>query len=381
MPEPFVMCSKEEYQERQNAKDVTEWEATGETWTLQAKYRALDPCLAVSKYRRSAAGTLPRKPRSLINIWKTWEHLKSILIHQRIHQSQSPQTLLSAVCFINNRLRALQVDLVVSQRVSGIFQLQVARYHILTLYLLSNVPTQLFEPKFSRVGLQTALTSFWDDPSSEEWSKDEILCYSTLCHVAASVNNDLCVMGNEGAAMTLEITSMYRNYVAKGQMYRRFSQALSIAVAIQTQHFYIALSKIHALPIMDRLCLAPCLHRLRWLCLHQFNKAFPRGHALPPSEVARLLYLPSEEAATDFATSSGIPIDKDGNLQFKLAPMAECKISPSHLRRWDDWFCFGDTINFRTDADQVTIPCLEILHNLISSESCHQNNTEFAQTI
>jgi hypothetical protein len=369
MPEAFTMCSEEEYHERQNAKDVSEWEATIETWNLHAKYRILDPCLAVTKYRRSAAGTLPRQPRSLDNIWKTWEHLKAILIHQRSHQNQSPKTFLSAVCFINNRLRALQVDLVVSHGVSGLFQLEVTRYHILTLYILSNVSSQLFEPKFSRIGLQTALTSFWDDPISADWSKDEILCYSTLCHVAASLNTESCLHGNHGAAITLEVTSMYRNHVAKDQIYHRFSQALAIAVAVQMQNFYIALNKIHTLPIVGRLCLAPCLHRLRWLCLHQFNKAFPRGHLLPPAEVARLLHLPSEDAATNFATLSGIPMDKNGNLQFKVAPMTECKCSPSLLRHWDDWFCFGEAIHYHTNNHQVSIPSAAMLRNLISSES------------
>lgn len=368
MPRPYSMCSDEECRDRQSAMEVSEWEATSDTHHLSPKERIIDPSLAVSKYRRSAAGTNQRTPRRVVQLIQTWEHLRAIFVHQRIHANQPPRALAATVSFLDDRIRAIQVDLVVSQRTSKALQLQLVRYQLITLYLLSGVSRTIYEPKFAKMALITALVAYWNDgkDSSEQATNnqrhlhdDEILCHTTLCHVAATLTDSSWVEGEPTLAT-------YRQYASKGRIYPKFTAALQVAAAVHAQNYYVALKLLHETmsSVLCRLCIAPCLNRLRWLCLCHCNKAFMKSEKLLPEEVARLLFLPNATAALDFGTNAGLPVDENGRIVFKAAPMKEFK-SYDVNRSVDDWFCWGSTEECRIDSDHVRIPSHELLLQLI----------------
>jgi hypothetical protein len=349
------MCSEEECRDRQFAMEVSEWEATSDTFLKPPKARIIDPCLAVSKYRRSAAGTKQRQPRSLNQLIETWKHLRHIMLHQKIHTNQPTRAWAVVVSFLDDRIRAIQVDLVVSQQVSGALQAQLVRYQLVALYLLAGVSRTIFEPKFAKLALMTALVAYWNDADSERHD-DEILCCTTLCHVAATLSDSSWVEGETTLAT-------YRQYACKNRTYTNFRVALKIAAAVHTQQYYIALKLLSETSSLNRLCMAPCLNRLRWLCLGHYNKAFMKRERLSPDEVARLLYLPNGQAAIEFCTNAGFPVE-EGLLVFKAAPMRELQ-SYDINRSIDDWFCLGPTVDYRVDSDNVKIPSQELLQQLV----------------
>lgn len=359
MPHPYLMCSEEECQDRQACMEISEWEATPETFHKSPKYRTMDPCLAVSKYRRSAAGTKQRTPRRLNQLQETWKHLRHIILHQTLHAKQSPRPLASTVSFLDDRIRAIQVDLVVSQQVSGDLQIQLVRYQLVALYLLAGVSRQIFEPKFAKQAFMTALVAYWNDDSGEQ-NDDEILCYTTLCHVAASISTESWAEGGTALAT-------YRQYASKNKEYPKFALALKIAAAVHLEHYYIALKLLaDNASSLCRLCMAPCLNRLRWLCLERYNKAFMKREKLSPDEVARLIYLPNGQAAIDFCTTAGLLVEEE-RIVFKAAPIQELK-SYAINRTVDDWFCLGATVDYRVDSDNVKIPSHDFLQKLIGQE-------------
>lgn len=349
------MCSEEECRDRQFAMEVSEWEATSDTYLNAPKARVMDPHLAVSKYRRSAAGTKQRIPRSLSQLIETWKHLRQIMFHQKIHTNQPRRALAVVVSFLDDRIRAIQVDLVVSQQVSGPLQIQLVRYQLVALYLLAGVSRTIFEPKFAKLALMTALVAYWNDADSERHD-DEILCCTTLCHVAATLSDSTWVEGETTLAT-------YRKYARKNRTYPKFAVALKIAAAVHAEQYYVALKLLSETPSLYRLCMAPCLNRLRWLCLGHCNKAFMKREKLLPNEVARLLYLPNGQASIEFCTNAGLPVE-EGSIIFKAGPMRELQ-SYDINRSIDDWFCLGPTVDYRVDSDKIKIPSQESLQQLI----------------
>ena len=350
------MCSEEECRDRQLAMEVSEWEATSDTFFKPPKARIMDPCLAVSKYRRSAAGTKQRKPRKLTQLLQTWKHLQQIMLHQKIHTDQTPRAWAVVASFLDDRIRAIQVDLVVSQQVSGALQVQFVRYQLISLYLLAGVSRTIFEPKFAKLALMTALVAYWNDADSDRHDDDEILCYTTLCHVAATLSDSSWVEGETTLAP-------YRQHASKDRSYPKFTLALKIAAAVHAQQYYVALKVLSETSSLYRLCMAPCLNRIRWLCLRHYNTAFMKREKLLPDDVARLLYLSNGQAAMEFCTNAGFP-EEGGFIVFKAAPIQE--LQSYHINRtMDDWFCLGPSVDYRLDSDKVKIPSQEVLQQLI----------------
>jgi hypothetical protein len=260
------------------------------------------------------------------------------------------------VSFLDDRIRAIQVDLVVSQQVSGALQAQLVRYQLVALYLLAGVSRAIFEPKFAKLALMTALVAYWNDADSERHD-DEILCFTTLCHVAATL---LLTQAGWKARPRWQPTG---KTPARIERIPNSGLLLKIAAAVHTQQYYIALKLLSETSSLNRLCMAPCLNRLRWLCLGRYNKAFMKRERLSPDEVARLLYLPNGQAAIEFCTNAGFPVE-EGLLVFKAAPMRELQ-SYDINRSIDDWFCLGPTVDYRVDSDNVKIPSQELLQQLV----------------
>lgn len=140
-PPPYSMCFEEECGERQAQNQVSEWEATNDTCELIVTKRCLDPRLAVAKYRRSAAGdSRKRPPRTLLQLLIAWKHLLHIFVHQTTCNNIQRRSLRHAVAFVDDRVRAIQVDFVLSQQACAPLQIQLIRYQLVCCYLLCEVP-------------------------------------------------------------------------------------------------------------------------------------------------------------------------------------------------------------------------------------------------
>lgn len=201
--------------------------------------RIVDPTLCVKKYRRSAAGggtsatsdNGPNKEtRSIIQLDETVEHiLKGIFCHQKSHHEHmhmTARTLSNTAAFVDDRLRAVQVDYVVGYSVSVSvsssdsdsdsdlnndhldiaqrLQARMIRYNILIGYLMSdhNLSPSKFEHKFNAHALHSSFSIFsqlfesyrlnqayWINQSDniDEQIKllDEIMCYSSLMDICS----------------------------------------------------------------------------------------------------------------------------------------------------------------------------------------------------
>jgi hypothetical protein len=284
-PPAYSMCFEEECRERQAQNQVSEWEATQETFALLPNKRILHPHLAVAKYRRSAAGDVRRRPpRNLVQLETTWKHLLYIFTHQTIHDKMSPRSLRSTVSFVDDRVRAMQVDLVLSQQASASLQVELIKYQLLCCYLLSDMPRKDYEPKFARQALWTALTAYWNDVDREY--DDEVLCYTALCQLAMSL------MQQEG----WQDTGSYGNILLLAQHceigcdYPKFQYALEIVSAAMLGFYRNVLSMLKMsgnenFHVTCRCCVAPALNAIRLGALEHYNKAFGKLEKISGQEV------------------------------------------------------------------------------------------------
>jgi hypothetical protein len=204
----WQMCSSLEGEDRQDHLEVSELEATPETYNKPHRQRLADPRRCVQKYRRSAAGggssqeryaNIP--PRSVVDLHATLCYLLGTLFstqspsnhdHDTTSEVRRPPYALASVCnFVDDRVRAIQVEYVThymsdmlavfrKQQRSALqraryeksltlcidMQLKCIRYHILSQYLLRGAPKAnehgKFECKFNVSALRTAMTHGMD---------------------------------------------------------------------------------------------------------------------------------------------------------------------------------------------------------------------------
>lgn len=150
-PAPYSMCCKEECDERQSSGEISIFESQP---PHQRQGRLLHPQLAMTKYRRSAAGMSEDQrypPRSIEQLEDCLSHLEYILCFQQqppppstssipVKNDFPKQSLADTVSFVQDRMRAMQVDLIVSRQSSRGLQYRMVKCHTLMLYLLS-IPT------------------------------------------------------------------------------------------------------------------------------------------------------------------------------------------------------------------------------------------------
>jgi hypothetical protein len=378
LPSPYSMCSTEECKERQAQKQVSEWEATEETFDKLPTQRIMDRHLAVAKYRRSAAGdTRRRPPRTLLQLEKTWQHLLTIFVRQSIHSNMSPRSLRNTVSFVDDRVRAVQTDFVVLQEASSSLQAQLVRYQLICCHLLSEVPRQHYEPKFARRALWTALTAYWNDDSQHRIHDDEILCYTALCQVATCLiqqDNMHGIIGgwdDDSPQVGFGTILLLAHRCLPTKSYPKFEYALGIVTqAILGFHRNILslLSKGNdAFSILCRCCMAPALNVIRIGAIRHYNKAFGKRETISGLEMARLLFLPSAKSALEFGAAVGLPIEDD-TIVMKAAPVSMS--SPLYWSRQEDAFVFGKSLEDcgRVDEEGVLIPPESLLQSLIVSD-------------
>ncbi len=259
------MCSQEEAIDRQRFNELSLLESTNFSASVSKahpKERIPHPKRCVKKYRRSAAGggvtgigdrdgmdsrdgrdgmgeaatgTIRRR-RNIHDLEVTVNYLLGIIF---CTQSSAPSTkskdkdafrvsLLQSVLFVDDRIRAVQVDLTTllgetttttdnshnhdytSIRSVRQIQARILRYHLLSQYLLSNLSSKKYEWKFGHKALTTAISSYlatWNsteqelkcdrvhgdgdgDSDDEDIAQlDEVISYITLLHVASILNS------------------------------------------------------------------------------------------------------------------------------------------------------------------------------------------------
>jgi hypothetical protein len=306
LPAPFTMCFSAECKERQDEHQVSIFEATADTFTLLPTQRILDSQLAVAKYRRSTA-TRKRPPRSLFQILATWNHLLQVVfVEQKTFENMPRQSLLTTSAFCDDRIRALQVDLVLSQENSAELQFQLIKYHFVNMYLLSEkmTSTKCWEPKFARRALWTALTAFWNNTHDANY-KDEVLCLTALCQLATRVVQDeeYCknvVLAWQDAGSSHTSTSygnilLLANHCVENGKYPKFLHALRIVSTCMLEMYQTTLQMIcDDLPfeeefnVICRICMAPALTMLRLGALRHYNKAFGKFEHVCGKEVSTI---------------------------------------------------------------------------------------------
>jgi SAC3/GANP family len=177
---PYEMCTIEECQLRIRTNEISIWERSHTPTTTNEEEEdsnndhhdrhcsrrhrpsALfyDPCKVITKYRRSVAGGSPLlgPPRSLTALQTTVQYL---IHHIYIPQPQQQQHYLSQISFWEDRIRAVQVDLVRSNVTSKLIQQFIVKCYILLLYILSDCIQ--YEHTFGHTALQTSLSGYWED--------------------------------------------------------------------------------------------------------------------------------------------------------------------------------------------------------------------------
>jgi SAC3/GANP family len=219
--EPYAMCSKQEFVERIKCNEISIFERN-------ANDGSPDPRKVITKYRRSAAGSRQRTPRSLRQLSLTVRYLVRLLAQSyeengNCNHTTTTTTFLAAVQFFEDRIRAVQVDLTRSSRpasgrnnnnhINNInddpeliapLQVMIGRAQILILFLMSSIReddepassqknrppknNHHYERKFGVTALQTALSSYltWiervQNGQSNEW-KDQMMAFSILSMV------------------------------------------------------------------------------------------------------------------------------------------------------------------------------------------------------
>ena len=300
LPLPFSMCSESEALDRQQHLELSPFECnpssmksgvmltlSSENDTMGSKKAAarrhrptFNSQYVIKKYRRSAAGggalseASDKCPRTLDQLQTTVDYLLGSLFanqmppivedcivntdpneisiweedgddmtkqtQQQQQQQHTPFSLSETVSFIDDRLRAVQKDLVTllgnieepnlisssgnsvsakrqqlkEQRTKHTvrdMQAKMVRYNILASYLLSDVPSSKYEVKFGARSLRTSLTCYLNLSTTihEEYqsssssnqqqqsayntecqTQDEIMAYMALLHSSAVLRNE-----------------------------------------------------------------------------------------------------------------------------------------------------------------------------------------------
>lgn len=356
MPHEHFMCTKAECEERQTSGEISMFESMwpppatnnnngapsprGVQSSKQSR-RIVDPHYAMTKYRRSAAGfdEKNRAPsRSIEQLECCLSQLEYILSYQQKppptttgntkHPPFPQQTLCGTVGFVEDRIRAIQVDMVVSQQQSAAVQYRIVKCHILILYLLANVAT--YESTFGQQALSAALTNYWEEQhqlgedlqenhQQDQERDDDILCIMALSqlsqyYTSGGQHND----NDESLSFLLDYYR--RNVQVRRQNLGDFPnfqwalQLVHLAVMGRPQSILRQLAELGGdsrsnnivkcsveTAVLLRCCAAPVIDILRFQALDQYNKAYMKGEKVHTKELARLLYFSRAGDAGNFA--------------------------------------------------------------------------------
>jgi SAC3/GANP family len=382
---PYEMCTLEECQLRVRTNEISLFERYDGAQPQQD----FDPCKVISKYRRSAAGSFTNEsrpnPRSLEALQKTVQYL----MHHILIPSFSTQTFLTKISFWEDRIRAVQADLVRSNAASKNLQYTLIRCHILIQYLLSDC--EKYEHSFGFAALQTALSGYWNDPSSSAATNcmdDEVLSYNTLIQFNQQLHIIRSSDDESLSSFWCQFTELYRNVVVP-----TFDQAnfpflerpllhwtLQFVFQCTLGYWQSALSMLlhtfsrpssryraDARPcerflVFARCCMASSIPYLRYRVLQTLNVSCMKNESLSMAEVARILCFNSKASSecSELCRSFGLPIAKNGeHVVLKSVPMQAYHIGKTHLTRSNDSTVLGTDVQFDASCDRILIPTPE----------------------
>jgi hypothetical protein len=276
--------------------------------------------------------------------------------------NRSAVSLLDLVNFLEDRLRAVQVDLVVSQMASKELQFKMAKLHIISLYLLADIPK--YERRHGMQALRTALSSYWNQEQDAE-QDDAVLAVTTL----VQLHDDLCRVDAESDSdvpYASGIMSIYRKHIGRrGRTLPLFQWSLLVATSCNRGEWANALSLLKkregSFGVLARACMSSSLFRLRANTLQAYNVSLMKGELLRDTEVARLLFIDNASTAAQFCRSLALPVE-DEMVAFKTTPINLGAVSKRERR--DDSFVFREGIEYDTDRENVLIPTASILADL-----------------
>ncbi|GKY94954.1 hypothetical protein MPSEU_000460000 [Mayamaea pseudoterrestris] len=401
---PYSMCSLQECQERQANKEVSIFECVDPTVPMQK--RIIDPALAVQKYRRSAAGTKRAFPiRSLTQLELTVTHLMQLLVDRRSTPNHERQSLLDTANFVEDRLRAVQVDLVVSRTGSKRLQHRMARCQVLILYLMAD--TLEYQHKYGRDALETALSSYWNSQDDAEstncmWD-DEMLAFSTLVALNGFLQHQQHQPGNflgdDHPSGLQSIYTIHRKHATLTQhsKYPLFQWALQLTANVHLGHWHAALRQLRQLDScfgsLARCLMASSLSYMQYMALNVYNVSFAKAEGVSGQDLVRLLQFTrdnksmdamnggssealwhdtkcaslaknddTESASLAFGVRIGLPLSEDeGSLVFKSAPMSHL---PADTLVRNDLFVFGQ-VSTEKDLNGLIVPSLTHLADIL----------------
>ena len=404
--------------------ELSEFESTADTYALGPRHRVADPRLVVKKYRRSAAGggvssassAARGGARPIDVLMATVDHLLgTVLATQRVHPKNvmEPRSLAATVSFVDDRIRAVQVDLTTSLLDSTrtdkcwakirTLQAKLVRYGILVSYLLSDLPSTKYEAKFGRTALRTAIDSYfaaWDasfgsgssrgvcatKPTDKELAeRDEMLSYEALMHVSEGLRKVETALPTYEAADGAEggCGAVLASYLGRGgtsaevpaltddPVESKWTTALEVAAAadqgnlihifrllVDTSHTVSAIYE-HRWKVLARCCVVPAINVIRIGLVRRYNKSFGKLEKIPGEDLARLLCLPSAESAVRVCSDIGLPTE-DGKVTMKAAPISITDKGAikrmTNPGRAEDEFVFGRQILEQFSGVKKSLP-------------------------
>jgi hypothetical protein len=342
MMRPYQYCSIEECIDRQELRQVSELEVTLETCHLPQSKRILDVRLAVSKYRRSAAGDDRNDAiRGRDILTGTLNHLTTIC---STFQSTSNHPRIDdidvIVNFVADRVRSCQAD--ATRLMSGTTNKDCvpASWHARVIRILiwlqyccdgSSNSTRTDTVRMLSHMRSTAYDAYWNSRRAEENDDednascddddDEILCYSAIsriCSISLLPRSATMTLQTSWNGMLLEFSKRRRR---QSFSYPLWNIVLEIAShADREQYFFIWKNKrlLRELPILAKCCLSEVLLLWRYRTVQQYNASFGKGESVV--DMDRLLGIiassSSEESSgksdccwsIEYANVFGVPV-------------------------------------------------------------------------
>lgn len=315
--QPYTMCSERECRERLETKEISLFEKTN---------NAMDPCKMVAKYRRSAAGMEHREPRTCEQLEGTVSYLRRLLMES----CATPENLVMAefVTFLEDRIRAVQVDYTMLCVQSKKVQFQILQLHILLLYLMSEKESKMYERKFSIIALQTALSNYWIDDTHDANSKTrnaEVLSFSILIRLNEYlVENQKELLESNGSLDSMFGSSIWwhcmlllREHYQHYQNCMVLQWTLSLLMHVANGRWQCALTGLQQLPTSHRLtrcCVgAGMVSTLRLLVLQRWNRVVSKNQAIPLETISQSLVFSDTKQCRDFINLCGLPFSEDAS--------------------------------------------------------------------
>ena len=361
------MCCRQEVLFRQRSSEISVFEATTETAAKPPSNRRLDPSKAVKKYRRSAAGISKEQQypaRNIDAISHTVDYLANLLIQwDRTLQLTPASSFLELVNFLEDRLRAVQVDLVISQHASKEIQYRLVKIHILSIYFMSD--NSKYERRHGMQALHTALSSYWYQPTQAQ-TDDEILSLAAIVQLDEDLTR-LDAHPDDIHTFGAGIMSVYRKHVdiTDKRSLPRFEWSLRLISCCNGGEWSNALRLLNECQghfgVLVACIMAPSLSRIRAKALQAYNVSFMKNERLADTEVARLLSIKDPPAAAEFCALLHLPVE-DNMVSFKSGVI--------HMewtkKKRDDAFVFrGQVVVTATDRHGTGIPDEAFLATLL----------------